>query len=76
MLDATEGFAKGLISTEHDTILVGLTSLDLHAGICLPFVRLAMTVGLSYIEVADMIITQRTLDEGLLSFFMNVPPHK
>ncbi|KAH7074355.1 FAD-dependent pyridine nucleotide-disulfide oxidoreductase [Paraphoma chrysanthemicola] len=71
-MDATQGFAKALVSTTDDTIL-GFTALGARAGELLPVVQLAMSAGLPYTSIAGLIVTHPTLSEGLVSLFGNVP---
>jgi pyruvate/2-oxoglutarate dehydrogenase complex dihydrolipoamide dehydrogenase (E3) component len=71
-MDATQGFAKALMSASDDTIL-GFTALGARAGEFLPVVQLAMSTGLPYTSIAGLIITHPTLNEGLVSLFGNVP---
>jgi len=70
-LGETEGFAKALIA-EDDTI-IGFTALGAGAGELLPIVQLAMKKSLSYTDIAEMVITHPTLNEGLIALFMGVP---
>ncbi|KAH8724756.1 FAD-dependent pyridine nucleotide-disulfide oxidoreductase [Phaeosphaeriaceae sp. PMI808] len=72
-MNATEGFAKVLVSAVDDTIL-GFTALGPHAGELLPVVQLAMSAGLPYTSISELIVTHPTLNEGLVSLFMDVPP--
>jgi pyruvate/2-oxoglutarate dehydrogenase complex dihydrolipoamide dehydrogenase (E3) component len=72
-MDATRGFAKTLVSATDDTIL-GFTALGPRAGELLPVVQLAMSSGLPYTSIADMIVTHPTMNEGLVSLFSNVQP--
>jgi pyruvate/2-oxoglutarate dehydrogenase complex dihydrolipoamide dehydrogenase (E3) component len=74
-MDATQGFAKALVSTSDDTIL-GFTALGPRAGELLPVVQLAMSAGLPYTSIAGLIITHPTLNEGLVSLFGNVSPRQ
>ncbi|KAG4441863.1 hypothetical protein IFR05_002664 [Cadophora sp. M221] len=70
-LGNTAGFAKALIADD-DTIL-GFTALGLGAGELLPVVQLAMKMGLSYVDVRDLVIVHPTLSEGLVGLFSSVP---
>ncbi|USP78590.1 Dihydrolipoyl dehydrogenase [Curvularia clavata] len=72
-MGATRGFAKALVSATDDTIL-GFTALGPRAGEMLPVVQLAMTSGLPYTSIADLIVTHPTMNEGLVSLFGSVPP--
>lgn len=71
-MDATQGFAKALVSASDDTIL-GFTALGPKAGELLPVVQLAMSAGLPYTSIASLIVTHPTLNEGLVSLFGSVP---
>jgi pyruvate/2-oxoglutarate dehydrogenase complex dihydrolipoamide dehydrogenase (E3) component len=70
-MDATQGFAKALVSKSDNTIL-GFTALGTRTGELLPVVQLAMSAGLPYTDIADMIVTHPTVSEGLVSLFGNV----
>ncbi|OAK94831.1 Dihydrolipoyl dehydrogenase [Phaeosphaeriaceae sp. SRC1lsM3a] len=70
-MDATQGFAKVLVSASDDRIL-GFTALGPRSGEMLPVVQLAMSAGLPYTSIADLIITHPTLNEGLVSLFGSV----
>ncbi|KAH7122403.1 FAD-dependent pyridine nucleotide-disulfide oxidoreductase [Dendryphion nanum] len=74
-MDATDGFAKALVSTSNDTIL-GFTALGPRAGELLPVVQLAMAHGLPYTSLSELIITHPTMNEGLLGLFGKVPERK
>jgi len=69
----TAGFAKALVEADGERIL-GFTALGPSAGEMLPVVQLAMKLGASYKEIADLIITHPTMCEGLPSLFAAVPP--
>lgn len=71
-MDATQGFAKALVSAFDDTIL-GFTALGPKAGELLPVVQLAMSAGLPYTSIAGLIVTHPSLNEGLVSLFGSVP---
>ena len=71
-MDETEGFAKALICAENDTIL-GFTALGVGSGELLPAIQLAMTAGLPYTSIRDLVITHPTLCEGLGFLFSAVP---
>lgn len=71
-MDATRGFAKALVSAIDDTIL-GFTALGPRAGELLPVVTLAMTAGLPYTSIAELIIPHPTVSEGLIMTFSEVP---
>ena len=68
----TGGFLKALISAENDTIL-GFTGLGSSAGEMLPPVQLAITSGLPYTELRNLIVTHPTIAEGLVYLFSTVP---
>ena len=70
-MDATHGFAKALVSASDDTIL-GFTALGPRTGELLPVVQLAMSAGLPYMSLADLIVTHPTMCEGLVSLFSAV----
>lgn len=72
-MDATQGFAKALIGATDDTIL-GFTALGPRAGELLPVVQLAMSAGLPYTSLSDLIVTHPTMNEGLVSLFGAVLP--
>lgn len=70
----TGGFAKVLVQHEADGDLVlGFTALGPGAGELLPVVQLAMKLGASYREIADLIIVHPTLCEGLVDLFRSIP---
>lgn len=68
----TGGFLKALIG-EEDNIL-GFTALGVGAGELLAPVQIAMTSGLPYTALRDLIVTHPTLTEGLVYLFASVPP--
>ncbi|KAI8631590.1 FAD/NAD(P)-binding domain-containing protein [Xylariaceae sp. FL1651] len=68
----TAGFAKALIEVDGDRIL-GFTALGPGAGELLPVVTLAIKLGISYREIADLIVAHPTLNEGLVALFDSVP---
>jgi len=68
-----DGFAKALVEADGDRIL-GFTALGAGAGELLPVVQLAMKLGVSYKEIADMVIAHPTMNEGLIAVFSGVPP--
>ncbi|KAL6160048.1 hypothetical protein ACJBU6_01402 [Exserohilum turcicum] len=72
-MDATRGFAKALVGVDNDGIL-GFTALGPRAGELLPVVQLAMSAGLPYTSIAELIVTHPTMNEGLVSLFGSVPP--
>jgi pyruvate/2-oxoglutarate dehydrogenase complex dihydrolipoamide dehydrogenase (E3) component len=61
-MDATQGFAKALVSSTDDTIL-GFTALGPRAGELPPVVQLTMSAGLPYTGISVLIITHPTLNE-------------
>lgn len=67
----SRGFAKVLVEAEGDKIL-GFTALGLSAGELLPVVQLAMKLGISYKEIADLVIVHPTMGEGLIGLFNSV----
>jgi pyruvate/2-oxoglutarate dehydrogenase complex dihydrolipoamide dehydrogenase (E3) component len=71
-LSETRGFLKALVDRESDRIL-GVTVLGPDAGEMLPVVQLAMTSGLPYTAISDLVITHPTMAEGLASLFAAVP---
>ncbi len=71
-LAETRGFLKALVSTEDDRIL-GFTGFGAGAGELLAPVQLAMSAGLPYMALRDLILTHPTLSEGLVALFSTVP---
>ena len=71
-LGETTGFAKLLVSEEDDKIL-GFSVIGSGAGELLPVVQLAMKKGLPYTDIAELVITHPTLNEGLTGLFNAVP---
>jgi pyruvate/2-oxoglutarate dehydrogenase complex dihydrolipoamide dehydrogenase (E3) component len=71
----TAGFAKALVEADGDKIL-GFTAVGPSAGEMLPVVQLAMKLGASYKEIADMIIAHPTMCESLFHLFAAIPPRK
>ena len=71
-LGETEGFLKALIGAEDDAIL-GFTGLGVGAGEFMAPVQLAMSAGLPYTALRDLILTHPTLSEGLVYLFSAVP---
>jgi pyruvate/2-oxoglutarate dehydrogenase complex dihydrolipoamide dehydrogenase (E3) component len=67
----TEGFLKALVSVADDTIL-GFTGLGVGTGEMMPPVQLAMSAGLPYTALRDLIITHPTLAEGRAYLFSAV----
>jgi pyruvate/2-oxoglutarate dehydrogenase complex dihydrolipoamide dehydrogenase (E3) component len=71
-LSETRGFMKALVSAEDDRIL-GLTGFGMGVGELLAPVQLAMSAGLPYTALRDLILTHPTLSEGLVALFSTVP---
>jgi pyruvate/2-oxoglutarate dehydrogenase complex dihydrolipoamide dehydrogenase (E3) component len=69
-LGETEGFLKALIAD--DDRILGFTALGAGAGELLAPVQLAMSAGLPYTALRDLIITHPTLTEGLVYLFSSV----
>jgi pyruvate/2-oxoglutarate dehydrogenase complex dihydrolipoamide dehydrogenase (E3) component len=70
-LGETQGLLKALI--DDDDRILGFTALGVGAGELLAPVQLAMSVGLPYTSLRDLIITHPTLTEGLVYLFSSVP---
>jgi pyruvate/2-oxoglutarate dehydrogenase complex dihydrolipoamide dehydrogenase (E3) component len=70
-LGDSRGFAKVLVEEEGDKIL-GFTALGLGAGELLPVVQLAMKLGVSYREIAELVIVHPTFNEGLVGLFNSI----
>lgn len=64
-------FAKTLI--EEDETIFGFTALEIGAGELLPVVQLAMKRSLPHIDIAELVITHPTLNEGLVYLFSTEP---
>jgi pyruvate/2-oxoglutarate dehydrogenase complex dihydrolipoamide dehydrogenase (E3) component len=71
-LSETRGFMKALISATDDRIL-GFTAFGVGAGELMATVQLAMTAGIPYPVLRDMIITHPTLAEGFVGLLSSVP---
>lgn len=71
-LSETRGFLKALVSAEDDRIL-GFTGFGTGAGELMAPVQLAMSAGLPYTALRDLILTHPTLAEGLVGLFSTVP---
>jgi pyruvate/2-oxoglutarate dehydrogenase complex dihydrolipoamide dehydrogenase (E3) component len=71
-LSEARGFLKALVGADDDRIL-GFTGFGTGAGELLPPVQLAMSAGLPYTALRDLIITHPTLSEGLMVLFWAVP---
>ncbi len=72
-LSETRGFIKALIEADGDRIL-GFTMFGEGAGEIMTTVQLAMSAGLPYTALRDMVLTHPTMVEGLLPLFSAVPP--
>ena len=70
--DETDGFLKALISVDNDSIL-GFTGVGANAGEMLAPAQLAMSAGLPYTSLRDLVITHPTFTEGLVYLFSAVP---
>jgi pyruvate/2-oxoglutarate dehydrogenase complex dihydrolipoamide dehydrogenase (E3) component len=70
-LGETEGFLKALIGD--DDRILGFTVLGVSAGELVAPVQLAMSAGLPYTALRDLIVTHPTLTEGLVYLFSSVP---
>jgi pyruvate/2-oxoglutarate dehydrogenase complex dihydrolipoamide dehydrogenase (E3) component len=70
-LGETEGFLKALIAD--DDRILGFTALGTGVGELLAPVQLAMSAGLPYTALRDLIVTHPTLAEGLVYLFASVP---
>ena len=66
------GFMKVLFETDSDRIL-GFTAFGAEAGELLPVVQLAMSTGLPYTALRDLVIAHPTMSEGLTALFAEVP---
>jgi hypothetical protein len=71
-MDATQGFAMALVRVSVDTIL-RFTALGTRTGELLPVVQLAISAGLPYTDIAGLIVTHPTMNEGLVSLFGSIP---
>jgi pyruvate/2-oxoglutarate dehydrogenase complex dihydrolipoamide dehydrogenase (E3) component len=70
-LGETGGFLKALIGA--DDRILGFTALGVGAGELLAPVQLAMSAGLPYTALRDLIVTHPTLTEGLVYLFSSKP---
>ncbi|MEJ1975857.1 MAG: hypothetical protein WDN49_06865 [Acetobacteraceae bacterium] len=70
-LGETEGFLKALIAD--DDRILGFTALGIDAGELLAPVHLAMSAGLPYMALRDLMVTYPTLTEGHAYLFSSVP---
>ncbi len=66
----TEGFLKALIAD--DDRILGFTALGVGAGELLAPVQLAMSAGLPYTALRDLVVTHPTLTEGLVYLLSSV----
>jgi pyruvate/2-oxoglutarate dehydrogenase complex dihydrolipoamide dehydrogenase (E3) component len=71
-LSETRGFLKALVSAKDDSIL-GFTCFGVGAGEMLAPVQLAMSAGLPYTALRDLILTHPTISEGFVALFSAVP---
>ena len=67
-LSETWGFLKALIGADNDRIL-GFTAFGAEAGELMAVVQVAMSAGLPYTALRDMILTHPTIAEGLVVLF-------
>lgn len=72
-LSETTGFLKALISRDNDSVL-GFTGFGVGVGELMPAVQLAMSAGLHYKALVNLIIAHPTLGEGIVSLFSAVTP--
>ncbi|MDQ2832782.1 MAG: FAD-dependent oxidoreductase [Acidobacteriota bacterium] len=70
-LGETAGFLKALIAP--DDRILGFTALGVGAGELLAPVQLAMSAGLPYTALRDLIVTHPTMSEGLMYLFSSAP---
>ena len=70
-LGETAGFLKALIAA--DDRILGFTALGVGAGELLAPVQLAMSAGLPYTALRDLIVTHPTMSEGLMYLFSSTP---
>jgi pyruvate/2-oxoglutarate dehydrogenase complex dihydrolipoamide dehydrogenase (E3) component len=71
-LAETRGFLKALIEHVGERIL-GFTAFGVEAGEIMAAVQVAMTAGLPYTVLRDMVLTHPTMAEGLGELFSAVP---
>ena len=67
-LSETRGFLKAVVERDGDRIL-GFTALGVGGGEVMSAVQIAMSAGLPYTALRDMILTHPTLVEGLIPLF-------
>lgn len=72
-LAQTRGFMKVLVGRQDDRIL-GFTAVGSSVGEVLAPIQLAMSAGLPYTSIRDLILTHPTITEGLVYLFAAVPP--
>lgn len=70
-LGETTGFLKALVAA--DDRILGFTALGVGAGELLAPVQLAMSAGLPYTVLRDLIVTHPTMTEGLMYLFSSAP---
>ncbi len=71
-LSETRGFFKALIEKDGDRIL-GFTAFGVETGEVMAVVQTAMSAGLPYTVLRDMVLTHPTIAEGLVILFSAVP---
>lgn len=71
-LSETRGFLKALVGNDDDRIL-GFTGFGVGAGETMAVVQLAMSAGLPYTALRNLIIAHPTLAEGVVGLFSAVP---
>ena len=71
-LSETRGFIKALVEADGERIL-GFTAFGVGAAEIMTSVQVAMTGGLPYTAMRDMILTHPTLVEGLIPLFSSTP---
>lgn len=69
-LGETEGFLKALVAD--DDRILGFTALGVGAGELLAPVQLAMSAGLPFTALRDLILTHPTMTEGLVFLFSSL----
>lgn len=72
-LSETRGFMKALVEADGDRVL-GFTAFGVEAGEVMAAVQVAMTAGLPYPALRDMVLAHPTMAEGLGELFAAVPP--
>jgi pyruvate/2-oxoglutarate dehydrogenase complex dihydrolipoamide dehydrogenase (E3) component len=71
-LGESRGFLKALVEQAGDRIL-GFTAFGPAAGEVMAAVQVAMTTGMPYSALRDMVLTHPTMTEGLTALFSAVP---